>query len=43
MCCSYQEKGYLHRVIGHGVGILFHIIYNRYIKKCKYTKNSNGY
>ena len=43
MCCSYQEKGYLHRVIGHGVGILFYIIYNRYIKKCKCTKNSNGY
>ena len=42
-CSNNQEKGYLHRVIGHGVGILFYIIYNRYIKKCICTKNSNGY
>lgn len=38
MCCSYQAKGYLYRVTGHGVGILLHIIYNHYIKSANAQK-----
>jgi len=34
----YFFEGYLHRVIGHGVGILFAYYLNRYIKSANTQK-----